>query len=102
MDVIKKNGAKTENIIYINKELHDFEDIKTYKDLLAYIKGKIKNKRKYYVFIDEIQEIEKFEKALEDMQASGKYDIYCTGSNANFLSSELATYLSGRYVEIKV
>ena len=102
MDIIRDKGVKAGNIIYINKELHNFDDINTYKDLLEYIGGRIKNKRKHYVFLDEIQEIEKFEKALESMQASGKYDIYCTGSNANLLSGELATHLSGRYVEIKV
>ncbi|MBD3426410.1 MAG: AAA family ATPase [Candidatus Omnitrophica bacterium] len=102
MDIIRDKGVKAGNIIYINKELHDFDDINTYKDLLEYIEGRIKNKRKHYVFLDEVQEIEKFEKALESMQASGKYDIYCTGSNANLLSGELATHLSGRYVEIKV
>jgi len=102
MDSIRERGVKTENIIYINKELHDFDDIKTHKDLLEYVKQKMKNKKKYYVFVDEIQEIGKFEKALESMQAEGRCDIYCTGSNADLLSGELATYLSGRYVEIKV
>lgn len=102
MDIIRDKGVKAGNLIYINKELHDFDDINTYKDLLEYIEGRIKNKRKHYVFLDEVQEIDKFEKALESMQASGKYDIYCTGSNANLLSGELATHLSGRYVEIKV
>ncbi len=102
MDVLKDRGVKTENIIYISKELHDFEYIKTHKDLLAYVKEKSRKADKYYIFIDEIQEVDKFEKALESLQASGGYDIYCTGSNANLLSSELATYISGRYVEIKV
>lgn len=102
MDILKGRGVNPQNIIYINKELHDFEFIKTHKDLLAYIREKKTNKSKYYIFIDEIQEIAQFEKALESMQAAGGCDIYCTGSNANLLSSELATYISGRYIEIKV
>lgn len=89
------------NIIYVNKELEEFSDIKKWSDLLEYIKRK-SNTRLNYVFIDEVQEIEDFEKALRDLQARGGYDIYCTGSNAKMLSGELATYLSGRYIEIKV
>ncbi|MBI4846554.1 MAG: ATP-binding protein [Candidatus Omnitrophica bacterium] len=102
MDILKEKEVKEENIIYINYELHEFAFIKTYKDLLGYVKKKIINRKKCYIFIDEIQEIEKFEKALESLQAEGRHDIYCTGSNANLLSSELATYISGRYIEIKL
>ncbi len=90
------------NIIYINKELHDFENIHNHNDLLAYIESKEEKKGKKYIFIDEVQDIEGFEKALRSLQAKGGYDIYCTGSNAKLLSGELATYLSGRYIEIKV
>lgn len=100
MDLIKQKNKKA-NIVYINKELNEFNDVKNYQDLLNYIKLKAKNK-KSYIFIDEIQDIEKFEKALRSLKASGKYDIYCTGSNAKLLSGELATFLSGRYIEIKV
>lgn len=100
MDLIKERH-KNVNIIYINKELSEFDEIKNHQDLLVYIKKRTKGK-KNYVFIDEIQDIEKFEKALRSLKAEGKYDIYCTGSNANLLSGELATYLSGRYVEIKI
>lgn len=90
------------NIIYINKELDDFEDIHNYKDLLDYLKNKGVRPGKKYIFIDEVQDIDEFEKALRSLQAKGGYDIYCTGSNAKLLSGELATYLSGRYVEIKI
>lgn len=90
------------NIIYINKELHDFEYLHNHNDLIDYIKSKEKGKGKSYIFIDEVQDIEGFEKALRSLQAKGGYDIYCTGSNAKLLSGELATYLSGRYIEIKV
>ncbi len=100
MDLIKQKHKKA-NIIYINKELNEFDNIKNYQDLLNYIKEKTKTK-KNYVFIDEIQDIEKFEKALRSLKAKKGYDIYCTGSNARLLSGELATFLSGRYIEIKV
>ncbi|MFH1934104.1 MAG: AAA family ATPase [Pseudomonadota bacterium] len=93
---------KSPEIIYINKELYEFDFIDNYKALLACIQDKAKGKKKRYVFIDEIQDIIQFEKALRNLSAEGGYDIYCTGSNAGLLSGELATYLSGRYIEIKV
>ena len=101
IDIIKQK-YKTANIIYVNKELNEFDWIKDYNDLLQYINQNIKKGKKNYIFIDEIQDIENFEKALRSLGAEEKYDIYCTGSNANLLSGELATYLSGRYIEIKV
>lgn len=102
MDIIKANN-KSANIIYINKELHEFDEIQNYKDLLKYIESKSgKAKKRNYLFIDEIQDVEKFEKALRSLKATGKYDMYCTGSNANLLSGELSTYLSGRYIEIDI
>jgi predicted AAA+ superfamily ATPase len=101
MDAIKLKHHNPE-IIYINKELDEFETIVNHTDLLKYIKSKEKGKKKKYIFIDEIQDIESFEKALRSLQAKGGYDIYCTGSNAYLLSGELATFLSGRYVETKI
>ena len=101
MDEIKKINKRA-NIIYINKELYEYDEIRDYKDLMKYIKDKSNNKKKNYVFIDEIQDINKFEKALRSLQDNSKYDLYCTGSNANILSGELATYLSGRYINIPV
>lgn len=95
-------GFSKEHIIYINKELHEYEAIRDYKDLLQHVRKAEKGKKKTAVLIDEIQDIYQFEKALRDLQAQGRYDIYCTGSNADLLSGELATYLSGRYVEIEV
>jgi hypothetical protein len=101
MDDIKKKHANA-NIIYINKELHQFEYITDHKELLAYIKANSAGRGRNYLFIDEIQDVDRFEKALRSLQAEGKYDIYCTGSNANLLSGELATTLGGRYIEIPV
>lgn len=101
MDIIRAKD-KTNNIIYINKELNEFEHIKNYQDLINFVKQQSKTKRKNYIFIDEVQDIEKFEKALRSFNAQTKYDIYITGSNSKLLSGELATHLSGRYIEIKL
>lgn len=90
------------NIIYVDKELNDFDFITDHKSLITYTESKIKTKVKNYFFIDEIQDIQQFEKALRHFQNKKNIDIYCTGSNANLLSGDLATYLSGRYIEIKV
>lgn len=101
MDEIRKMHPEA-SVIYINKEDYSFRDILTWKDLYEYTKNE-KGKEKYsYLFIDEIQEIEEFERALRSLLTEGVYDIYCTGSNARMLSGELATLLAGRYVEIKV
>lgn len=102
MDAVRSKGIPASRIVFINKELHEFENIQNHRDLLAYVSQKGPKSGRAYVFIDEIQEIAQFEKALRSMQASGRYDIYCTGSNAQLLSGELATTLSGRCVEIKV
>jgi len=102
MDELVSRGSRRESILYINKELAEFEHIRNHADLLLHIKQKESEAIIKHIFIDEIQDIEKFEKALRHLQATGKYDIYCTGSNAYLLSGELATYLSGRYVRFEV
>lgn len=89
---------KKANTIYVNKEQHEFKQIKNAVDLFEYVKSKLKPKQSNYVFIDEIQKINEFEIALRQLLVKG-VDIYCTGSNANMLSGDLATYLSGRYIE---
>ncbi len=100
-DLILKDEPNTQ-IIYINKELHEFSAIKDSDDLFAYLNENVEGDRKVALFIDEVQDIESFEITLRDLATRGNFDIYCTGSNANLLSSELATYLSGRYVEFKI
>lgn len=89
-------------IVYINMENVNFEHITDYEKLVSYAEQSKKTGVKSAIFIDEIQEIEHFEKALRHFQTSGGWDIYCTGSNAALLSGELATLLSGRYIEIKM
>jgi predicted AAA+ superfamily ATPase len=92
---------KEANTVYINKEQNEFKQIKNADDLFNYIESKLKPKQSNYVFIDEIQEIEEFEIALRQLLVKG-IDIYCTGSNANMLSGDLATHLSGRYIEFHI
>jgi len=100
IDRIKEND-KEANIIYINKEQHEFKTITNDENLYEYVVNKSVGEKNNYVFIDEIQEIDKFELALRELLIKG-FDIYCTGSNAKMLSSDLATHLSGRYIEIPV
>ncbi len=101
MDEIRKRDPKG-RIIYINKEDYRFEAIKTHIDLMDYLKTQANKGENYYLIIDEVQEIKNFEIALRSLHAIDDWDIYCTGSNATLLSGELATYLSGRYVQIRV
>ncbi len=101
MDVIREVDASA-NIIYISKELKQFGNIQTDADLYQYITSQFGKDRNNCVFIDEIQEIPEFQHSLRSLLAEGHCDIYCTGSNANMLSGELATYLAGRYLEFPV
>jgi predicted AAA+ superfamily ATPase len=101
MDEIRAKDKKA-NIVYINKEENEFDDIVNYRDLIVFAEKRAKAKVKNYLFIDEIQDIENFEKALRHLFAKKTFDLYCTGSNAKLLSSEIATGLSGRYIEIPV
>jgi predicted AAA+ superfamily ATPase len=90
------------HIIYVDKENMKFADIKAAEDLNRYVHQNTKQGVVNYVFIDEIQEIAQFEKAMRSLLAEECYDLYCTGSNAYMLSSELSTFLAGRYIEIPV
>lgn len=98
---IQKNNEKA-NIIYINCEDFAFDFLKTAKDLNEYVISKSKSDAKNYIFIDEVQEIAEFEKTIRSLALNQNNDIYITGSNANLLSSELATLLSGRFIEFRV
>ncbi len=90
------------NAISINKELEDFAFIRTHDDLTSYVSARLKPGSDNFLFIDEVQDIVGFERSLRSFQASDACDIYITGSNAMMLSSELSTYLSGRYVEFHI
>lgn len=90
------------NIIYLNFEDFAFSQIKSAEDMYAYISSRLVEGKYNYIFIDEIQEIEHFEKVVRSLLLNPFNDVYITGSNAKMLSGELATYLSGRYVEFKI
>ncbi len=90
------------NIIYVNLEDFAFSSLQTAEDLHSYIISHSKEKAKNYIFIDEIQDIPGFEKVIRSLLLNEDNDIYITGSNAKMLSGELATYLSGRYIEFKI
>ena len=85
------------HIIFINFEDSEYDEILSYKELNKYILSKIKDKKKYYIFLDEIQMVEKWEKAVNSLRLKNT-DIYLTGSNSQLMSGELATLLAGRYV----
>jgi uncharacterized protein len=103
MERLKTARVPAKCILFIDKESLEFDDIRTYQDLDRWVKTKWKGVAgKKYLFVDEIQEIESWEKAIASMLGQKLADIYITGSNAHLLSSELATLLSGRYVEIPV
>ena len=96
-------GIIKENIIYMNFESLIYIDIKDFETLYKHIIEKTFNKKgKIYILLDEIQEVKGWEKAINSFLVDLDIDIYITGSNANLLSSELATYIAGRYVEIKI
>lgn len=100
-DHLLNNNVKEENIIHINFESARYDEIKNYKDLYDYVKSKL-SKGKNYILLDEVQNIDSWEKAVNSINVDFNVDIYITGSNAYLLSSELATLLSGRYIEIKM
>lgn len=102
IDYLKSCGVIEDNIIYLNMESAQFDSITDYHSLYSYVENRITGKEKHYVIVDEVQNVEMFEKAVNSIMVDFDVDLYLTGSNAKMLSSELATLLSGRYVEIRV
>lgn len=100
-DYLLSNGVNENNIIHINFESALYDDIKNYKDLYKFVQEKVK-KDKVYLLLDEVQNVDSWEKAINSFKIDFNVDIYITGSNAYLLSSELSTLLSGRYIEIKM
>ena len=99
IDEIKEKGTDDEHIIYVNFEFIEYEELQDYKKLNQYIKEKIIDEKKYYVFLDEIQKVNRFEDVVNSLRASiNNISIFITGSNSKLLSNELSTVLSGRYV----
>lgn len=102
IDEIRLNGVDDEHIIYINFESLDYADITTAGDLNKYIKGFVKDKKTYYVFLDEVQKVKDFEKAINSLRITDQFSIFITGSNSKMTFLELSTDLSGRYVSFRV
>lgn len=96
------HGVLEEQIISINFEDYDYEALKEPKILYDYIKDRLTNDKKMYIFLDEIQNVKDFHKVVDSLFIKKNVDLYITGSNAYLLSSEIATLISGRYIEIKM
>lgn len=101
-DELKSEGVEDEQIISINFEDIAYEDLLDYKALYTYISDRLHKTKTTYIFLDEIQIVRDFQKAVDSLYIKDKVDLYVTGSNAYLLSGELATLLSGRYVEINM
>lgn len=102
MEEIKEKGIKPDHIIYINFEDYDFLEYAEPKKFNEYVKSKVKDKDKYYLFFDEIQNVNDFERVINSFRATMNVSIFITGSNSKLLSGELATVLTGRYISIKM
>ena len=97
INYLKENNINDEQIIKINLEDAEY-NFENYKELYDYINKKIDSKQKYYIFLDEVQNVPKFQKAVDSLYIKKNVDVYITVSNAYLLSGELATLLSGRYI----
>ncbi len=102
IEELKEKGIQDDHIIYINFEDYDYTDYTKPKEFNKYVKNKIKDKEKYYLFFDEIQNVEDFEKVINSFRATMNVSIFITGSNSKVLSGELSTHLAGRYISIKM
>jgi len=101
-DWLLKNGVNAQRIISINFEDIEFEHLNSYRLLYDYIDPRLHKKEMNYIFLDEIQHVTEFEKAVDSLFIKKNVDLYITGSNAYFMSGELSTLLTGRYIEIKM
>ncbi len=102
IEEIKENGIKDDHIIYINFESLDYINITNAIELNNYIKSFVKDKKTYYIFLDEIQKVEDFEKAINSLRITDQFSIFITGSNSKMTFLELSTDLSGRYVSFRI
>ena len=99
---LKANGVSADQIVSVNFEELEYEELLDYRKLYGYLKNHLCVGKKTYIFLDEIQKVAAFEKVVDSLYVKPDIDIYITGSNAYMLSSDLATLLTGRYVEIKM
>ena len=101
-EYLSNNGIDPSQIISINFEELEYEDLQDYKKLYQYIKDRLVENKMMYIFLDEIQNVPSYEKVVDSLHVKENIDIYITGSNSYIFSGQLATYLSGRYIEIPV
>lgn len=101
-DWLRQNGVDDEQIVSINFEDMDYEELTDYRKLYVWLKERISGEKMTYIFLDEIQNVEKFPKVIDSIYIKKNVDVYITGSNAHMLSSEIATLISGRYVQIEM
>ena len=101
-EYLLNNGIDPSQIISINFEELEYEDLQDYKKLYQYIKDRLVENKMMYIFLDEIQNVPSYEKVVDSLHVKENIDIYITGSNSYIFSGQLATYLSGRYIEIPV
>lgn len=99
---LRENGVEEKQIISINFENADYEELQNRRKLYQYLKERLVKNKKTYIFLDEIQSVPEFEKTVDSLFIDKDVDLYITGSNAYLLSSELATLLTGRYIEVKM
>ncbi len=99
---LREKKIDDKHIIYINFEDYDYEEFTEAKKLHDYVKEKIIDQEKYYLFFDEIQNVESWEKVINSLRATKNTSIFITGSNSDLLSSDLATHIAGRYVSFKI
>jgi len=102
MEKLRQQGAGEDRLIYINFDSLEHLELRNAPALHALIKQRMKYPGPYYIFLDEIQEVEGWEQAVNSLLLDERADIYITGSNSRLLSSELATYITGRYVEFRI
>ena len=99
---LKASGVSEDQIVSVNFEELEYEELQDYRKLYSYLKNRLCERKKTYIFLDEIQKVPSFEKVVDSLYVKPDVDIYITGSNAYMLSGDLATLLTGRYVEIKM
>lgn len=102
IDELREKGIDDKHIIYINFEDFDYDEYTDPKKLNDYVKVKIIDSKKYYLFFDEIQNVDKWEKVINSFRATQNTSIFITGSNSDLLSSDLATHIAGRYVSFRI
>lgn len=102
MEEIKKRGVRDDQILHYSFDSLEYEDIKTAKALFTHLKQHLCSEGRTYLFLDEIQEVESWEKVVNSLMAEYDVDIYVTGSNSRMMSSEISTYLTGRYIAFRI